>query len=424
MSGYFYPFKICDPVHGFIRFNEWEKKVINSAPFQRLRYIKQMGVAYLLYPGANHTRFEHSLGVMELVTRIYDSMTSPYHLEKTPSHLIPSSKDEREYWRQILRFAALCHDLGHLPFSHTAERDLLSEGGHERMTIRIIQSPLMRSLWSSFGPHAESDILKLAVCEKELKACGIATELSDWEKVLSQAITDDNFGADRIDYLIRDARYTGVGYGHFDFHQLIDTLRILPSLQETNTFSIGVSRSGIQSVESLWIARYLMYARVYHHPKARVYTLHMSRFMCDYYQEVGFPEDPEAYLKETDFAILTAVSKSEHLDARILMKQKPSFKEIPLKNFPLECSEECIFKLKQAFSKDILIDHLPQIHFGEEKHHSRYFSVIDEEGQTVLSVNTSTFLRDIPQGGSSFYLFANKERIEEVKNWINSNNTL
>jgi len=112
-----YPFKICDPVHGFIRFGELEQRVIDSRPFQRLRYIRQMGVAYLIYPGATHTRFEHSLGVMELVTRIYNTI----------SHDLP--EERVAYWRQILRLAALCHDMGHLPFSHTAEQVLLPEGG-------------------------------------------------------------------------------------------------------------------------------------------------------------------------------------------------------------------------------------------------------------------------------------------------------
>src|SRR3990167_8889868 len=98
--------KIYDALHGFIRFNPIEQKLIDSAPFQRLRFIHQLGIAYFVYPGATHSRFEHSLGTMEIATRI--------------AQQIGASAD----WVQIIRLAALCHDLGHLPFSHDAEEAL------------------------------------------------------------------------------------------------------------------------------------------------------------------------------------------------------------------------------------------------------------------------------------------------------------
>src|SRR5476651_2062324 len=91
--------KIYDSVHGFISFDEFEKELIDSLPFQRLHYIHQLGIAYLVYPGATHTRFEHSLGVMELASQIFDRIAS--------KHEIPQA----DYWRQVLRLAALCHDL-------------------------------------------------------------------------------------------------------------------------------------------------------------------------------------------------------------------------------------------------------------------------------------------------------------------------
>src|ERR1700679_1250919 len=119
--------KIYDPVHGFIRFNELEKKLIDSFAFQRLHYLHQLGIAYLVYPGATHTRFEHSLGVMELASLIFDRVTAKSTFSIAPQNY--------EYWKQILRFAALCHDLGHLPFSHVAEKALLTKGGHEKWTL-------------------------------------------------------------------------------------------------------------------------------------------------------------------------------------------------------------------------------------------------------------------------------------------------
>src|ERR1700722_17529447 len=129
MKELLYTKKIYDAVHGFIRFNSIERNLIDILAFQRLHHIRQLGITFLVYPGATHTRFEHSLGTMEVATRIFDHL-----LEKQMK--LP----DVDYWKQIVRFAALCHDLGHLPFSHDAESTLLGDMGHEQWTIRIIQS--------------------------------------------------------------------------------------------------------------------------------------------------------------------------------------------------------------------------------------------------------------------------------------------
>ena len=321
-----YPFKICDSVHGFIRFGEFERRVIDSRPFQRLRYIHQMGVAYLIYPGATHTRFEHSLGVMELVTRIYNTLIAPHNCME-PFEL---TEKQLDYWRLILRLAALCHDMGHLPFSHTAEKSLLPNGGHEQMTLKMIQSPEMCTIWNEIAPKAEEDIIKLAVDS--------SFPLSNWERVLSQVITEDNFGADRIDYLIRDGHYTGVGYGHFDYHQLIDTLRILSA---QGKLSLGVTQSGIQSVESLWIARYMMHARVYQHPKSRAYSNYMHRFMRRYFQG-EIDTSIENYLNHTDYTLLSALAQAAQRgddDAACLLKRKEIEDEAPAQNLKIGSRE-------------------------------------------------------------------------------------
>src|SRR5690242_2763188 len=110
--------EIRDPVHVFVHADPDELAVINSPPFQRLRNIHQLALSYLIYPGATHRRFEHSLGVMELVGRIFDVVIREENLSDTVREVVPSSRRKREYWRAVLRMAALCHDMGHLPFSH------------------------------------------------------------------------------------------------------------------------------------------------------------------------------------------------------------------------------------------------------------------------------------------------------------------
>ena len=391
-----YPFKICDPVHGFIRFGALEKEVIDSRPFQRLRYIHQMGVAYLIYPGATHSRFEHSLGVMELVTRIYNTLIASHNQVA----LLDKTEKEFEYWRLILRIAALCHDLGHLPFSHTAEKALLPDGGHERMTLQIICSSELSKIWKKIGEHAEEDISKLA-----LDASGLP--LSSWERVLGQIITEDNFGADRIDYLIRDGHHTGVGYGHFDYHQLIDCLRILPDQEKE--LALGVTANGIQSVESLWIARYMMYARVYQHHKARVYTNHMRRFMRTFYK-YPLNLNLEEYLEQTDDRLMTALSqaaKKGDYNAKCLLKQEHPFNEITLEND----STELLRQAEKVFGEDIFFDLLPP------KALKRPFPV-HTDGKVISCFDLSPFLRDIPPGGKPLCLYAHPDREAAVKVWL------
>src|SRR5438309_5149811 len=122
--------EIRDPVHVFVRFGPDEEKIIGSRPFQRLRYIHRLALTYLVYPGATHKRFEHCLGVMEVASRIYDVVTDDRNVmaDAEIRSIIPKiGAFDWNYWRRVLRMAALCHDLGHLPFSHAAE-DLLPHG--------------------------------------------------------------------------------------------------------------------------------------------------------------------------------------------------------------------------------------------------------------------------------------------------------
>src|SRR5271154_3672150 len=122
--------EIRDPIHNFIRIETEERKILDSRPFQRLRHIHQLAMTYLVYPGATHKRFEHSLGVMELAGRAFDAITARDHVNEPARRMFPQIPDPQwtGYWRKVVRLAALCHDLGHPPFSHAAEKKLLPVG--------------------------------------------------------------------------------------------------------------------------------------------------------------------------------------------------------------------------------------------------------------------------------------------------------
>ncbi len=253
--------EIRDPLYAFIRFSADERKIIDSRPFQRLRNIHQLAMTFLVYPGATHTRFEHSLGVMELAGRVFDTVIDQEAIHPEIRELVPqipqmADHSIRSYWRNVLRVAALCHDLGHLPFSHAAEKELLPDGwDHERLTMEIIKSDEMMEIWGNMTPPLNAEhIIKLALGPDKSGKCELPP-FSDWEAILSEIITGDAFGVDRIDYLLRDSHNAGVAYGRFDQHRLIDTLRILPFSSRTREShdeisvepTLGIEEGGLHS---------------------------------------------------------------------------------------------------------------------------------------------------------------------------------
>jgi len=299
--------EIRDPIHVFVRFRPDEEKIIGSRAFQRLRYIHQLALTYLVYPGATHRRFEHCLGVMEVASRIYDVVTNPQNIyHDSVREFVPQDIFWREYWGRVLRCAALCHDLGHLPFSHAAEKELLPEGwDHERLSQEIIMGDEFEPLWKELKIEPE-DVAKLALGKKKCKF-----EFSDWETILSEIIVGDVFGADRIDYLLRDSYHAGVSYGRFDHYRLIDTLRILPaSPKDSQEPGLGIERGGLESAESLLWARYFMYTQLYFHPTRRIYDMHLMEFLKEWLPDGRFPTEVDEHMNFSDNEVTAGMWKS------------------------------------------------------------------------------------------------------------------
>jgi hypothetical protein len=296
--------EICDPVHGFIKLDSEERKVVDSYPVQRLRNIGQLSFTHYLYPGATHKRFEHSLGVMELAGRVFDVITNENNINDSIKMIFPNDSD-LDYWKKTLRMAALCHDLGHLPFSHSAEGKLLKGKDHEYMTVQIIESKLMQKYWRKLGIKSNK-IAKLAI---EPKKYPNKEKYSDWEAILSEIISSNIFGVDRMDYLLRDSYYTGVVSGKFDYMRLIDTLRILPKkYEDSNEPALGVEEGGLRSAEELLLARYFMFSQIYFHHIRRIYDLHLQDFLISMFPD-GISDKVEDFLKLTDNEILVDIFK-------------------------------------------------------------------------------------------------------------------
>ncbi len=227
-----------DPVHGYIRV---ELKVIwdciNSAWFQRLRRIRQLGGANMVYHCAEHTRFAHSLGVYEIVRRMVTEVPD-----------IVAALSERD--KVAVMAAGLLHDLGHGPYSHAFET--VTNTSHEEYTCRIIEE--------------DTEITRIL----NDAAPGMAKEVADvirhaGKNPLLSQIVSSQLDADRMDYLLRDAYFTGTKYGEFDMERILRTLRIEKGRQ------LVVKQSGVYAVENYIMSRYHMYWQVYYHPTARSY---------------------------------------------------------------------------------------------------------------------------------------------------------
>jgi uncharacterized protein len=224
-----------DPVHRYIHVRDkviWD--VIGTSEFQRLRRIKQLGTTYLVFHGAEHSRFHHSLGVYEIVRRIIDDGFSGR----------PEWNNEE---RLVTMCAALLHDLGHGPFSHAFEK--VFDLDHEQFTQAIL-----------LGDTEVNAVLRRVAPDFPQKVADIIGKTYPDKLVVS--LISSQIDADRMDYLQRDAYFTGVSYGHFDMERI---LRVMRPTEEQAV----IKYSGMHAVEDYIMSRYQMYWQVYFHPVSR-----------------------------------------------------------------------------------------------------------------------------------------------------------
>jgi uncharacterized protein len=313
--------EVRDALHVFVDFDDDERRIIDSLPFQRLRNVHQLALTHMVYPGGSHKRFEHSLGVMHLAGRIYDVITRPDKVSDAVRSDVPEpAQNDHGYWRTAVRMAALCHDMGHLPFSHAAEEELLPDGAdHELLTWQIVHSEEMVKTFESVTPPVRpDDIGKLAIGPRKVERLDLDVSFSPWEAILAEVIVGDSFGADRMDYLLRDSLHLGVQYGRFDHERLINTLRVIPEPArekgDTDETAIepvlGCEEGGLHSAEQLLLARYFMFSQVYHHPTRLAYNEHLKEFLKLWLPGGMFPTDVEGHLGRDDTDVLIAIKEA------------------------------------------------------------------------------------------------------------------
>lgn len=423
--------ELRDPIHNFIHFDSKEKIAIDSRPIQRLRHIHQLALTNLVYPGATHRRFEHSLGVMELAGRVYDIIINHNNIfHDSVREIVPKNELERQYWRRVLHMAALFHDVGHLPFSHAAEKELLPDDwNHERLTVEIIRSSEMEDVWSKLKIQTE-DIAKLAVGPKHYKKC----EFDKWERILSEVIVGDVLGVDRMDYLLRDSYHTGVAYGKFDHHRLVETIRILPEEHPDDIGSkepaLGIEEGGLHSAESMILARYFMYTQVYFHPVRLIYDIHLREFLKFWLPNRGFPIDVENHLRMTDnevfegmFDVARKENHSGYESANRIIKRKHFkllYKRTPTDSFRnLGISEIIYAEACENFGNENIKRYKPNKHEKPDKNKISDFPVRIHDGRIVSAQTLSDMLTK--QHDDIDFIFINPINERDAKKWLEKN---
>ena len=323
---------IRDSIHGDLHLSEFELRVLDTIEMQRLRRIKQLGFTNLVYPGANHTRFEHSIGVLSLANKMGNTL----------------NLDEEV--TELLRICGLLHDIGHSPFSHVSERALKHK--HEEVTKEIIN---------------DSSITDIVEEKFDTK---LITSIIDGKTKYGKIISGD-LDVDRMDYLARDSYYTGVAYGVIDTERLIYSLRY----HENN---LVLTPKGVQAAESTLLARYFMYPTVYQHHTTRIVNSMFRVSLTRLLKDEHINEKDLRYLDDGDLINITRNTPGlpeqtmKNLDTRKLYKktdtinlakyENPSLIVNMKKKYLKEAEEEIAGKL-DINPEEVIIDMPEELSF-------------------------------------------------------------
>ncbi len=287
---------IRDPLWNNIRVDPFAMRLVDTRAVQRLRYVRQLGLAYLVYPGATHSRFEHALGT--------------YHLARRTLTLLEEREASGTFDTVecgIIRTAALLHDVGHYPFSHALEE--IGAPHHEVVARPLVTcGEVAELIRAEFGPGAPEQVV-------ELIAGGSASRL--------QGLISGSLDLDKIEYLKRDALMCGVPYGEIDVDRLTHSLALVGD-PDSGTRTIGVVEKGLAALESLLFAKYQMYRNVYWHHAVRSATAMYKRLVGDALASGAL--DETSLVTFTDEWLLDHLARTPHAPLVRALRERRLYK--------------------------------------------------------------------------------------------------
>ncbi len=329
--------EIKDPVHGYVYITEHEKTLIDTYPMQRLRRLRQLAGSEYVYPGANHTRFEHCLGVMFLAGQV---------LENPNISRIVSDEEV-----SMCRISALLHDCGHGPFSHVFEHLLIKdlEKTHEDITAWIIEKSEVGDNLSKMG-YNPKEVAGLAVGRLHKK------DRAFLDQIISSAVD-----VDKQDFIVRDTYHTGAEYGFIDVYRLIHALDVMGE-------NLAVELGALSALEAFVIARIESFKSIYFHRVGRAAQIMLATAMDKANRELGLTafKTPEQYLALDDYTVWVALKKCKASNEIISNLEHRRM---------LKCAYERTF-----YEKDAMISNL----FGRESYRRQVQTEIAKEAGVEL----------------------------------------
>jgi uncharacterized protein len=337
--------EIKDPVHGYVYITEAEKNVIDSYPMQRLRHLRQLAGSEYVYPGANHTRFEHCIGVMYLAGEVLEN----------PNISRVVSDEEVD----MCRISALLHDVGHGPFSHVFEQLLIKEldKTHEDITSWIVEKSEVGVKLSKMG-YNPKEVAGLAVGKLHKKDSAFL------DQIISSAVD-----VDKQDFIVRDTYHTGAEYGFIDVFRLIHALDVLGE-------NLAVELGALSALEAFMIARIESFKSIYFHRVGRAAQIMLATAMEKANNELGLTafKTPEEYLELDDYTVWSALKKCKASKGIIVDLERRRM---------LKCAYERTF-----YEKDTMISNI----FGRESYRRQMQVEIAKEA----GVSPESVIIDVP----------------------------
>jgi HD superfamily phosphohydrolase len=409
--------EVRDPVHGSIRINDEEVDIIHHPFFQRLRNIKQLGFSEFVFPGATHTRYIHSIGVMDIATKVFHQLFKDF-----------DNTSEIKKLRESVRLAALLHDIGHAPLSHSTETvmpkvselklpkqyvdDQERQATHEDYTLKSIVDSSFTSSFTkvreSFGVECEAVadlILGKTTNKKYFTINGI-----NYFPVLHQLVSSE-MDCDRMDYLLRDSYFCGVSYGHYDLDWLIDNLSACIS---NNEATLGIDERAVATFDDFLLSRFHMFLQVYFHYRAVCLEQMLYRYFKTAHGEYKIPADIEAYLEHDDHFLMKVLRKSSNTWAKRII-----LNDIPKKIFETFSEDQAkTMNQLETFLNEQNIDYIKCSSSGRlSKYYTSESVQHDHHVMKVVrkqSIGTSKVIRNINQATNLYEKYSKSHKVERV----------